>query len=87
MRQRAFTLFARAHDEVRRVVTYLRWHEDDASVLFPTVFGGARKQARSERPTEGAPVLNASTPVTSTSPSPAIKNTIPVGMPGSSPTD
>jgi hypothetical protein len=87
MRQRAFTLFARAHDEVRRVVTYLRWHEDDANALFPTVFGGARKQARTERPTDGAPVSNASPPVASGSPSPAIKNTIPVGMPGSPPTD
>lgn len=34
----AFTLFARIYDETRRGVTYLRWREDDAHLLVPTLY-------------------------------------------------
>ncbi|MBL9027435.1 MAG: hypothetical protein JNL21_34910 [Myxococcales bacterium] len=88
-RQRAFTLFARAHDEVRRIVTYLRWHEDDANTIFPTVFGGRNKQ-RTERPEPQpiAPPGNGGSIVTPPAPgaTPAPTNgSAAIGMPGSSP--
>jgi hypothetical protein len=37
---RAFTLFTRAHDQVRRAVTYLRWNEGDADTLAPSLYKG-----------------------------------------------
>ncbi len=91
-RQRAFTLFAKAHDEVRRVVTYLRWHDDDANTIFPTVFGGGRAKQRTEKPAPESPATPApanggATPTTTAqpaSPAPANGSTA-IGMPGSSP--
>ena len=46
-RARAFTLFARAYDDARRFITFLRWREGDADVIVPSLFrgrGGRRKQ-------------------------------------------
>lgn len=37
-RQRAFTLFVRAYEECRRAATYLRWHEDDADDIAPSLW-------------------------------------------------
>jgi hypothetical protein len=34
----AFTVFARAYDEARRGVTYLRWREGDAHLLVPSLY-------------------------------------------------
>lgn len=39
-RVRAFTLFVHAYDEVRRAVYYLRWHDDDADTLAPSLYKG-----------------------------------------------
>lgn len=38
-RQRALTLFMRSYDEVRRVVSYLRWREGDADRIAPSAYG------------------------------------------------
>lgn len=38
LRTQAFTLFARAYDECRRGVTYLRWHHGDALAVAPTLY-------------------------------------------------
>jgi hypothetical protein len=35
---RAWTLFARAYDELRRAVTYVRWDEGDANAIAPSLF-------------------------------------------------
>jgi hypothetical protein len=44
-RQRAFTLFISAYDNVRRVVTFLRWNEDDVDEIAPSLYGkGARRK-------------------------------------------
>lgn len=40
LRQRAFTLLARAWDEVRRGVFYLRWHEGEEEQLAPSLYAG-----------------------------------------------
>ena len=47
IRNRAFTLFMRAYDEVRRVVTFLRWHKDDVGDIAPSLYTG--KTRRKER--------------------------------------
>lgn len=43
-RQRAFTLFAKAYDEVRRCITFLRWKEGDADEIAPSLYSGRRKK-------------------------------------------
>lgn len=40
MRGRAYTLFTRAYDDVRRVVSYLRWQEGDADSFAPALHPG-----------------------------------------------
>lgn len=45
-RARAFTLFARAYDECRRVITYVRWHEGDADRVAPSLFTKSARRAR-----------------------------------------
>jgi hypothetical protein len=39
-RQRAFTLLVDAYDEVRRGVSFLRWHEGDADAIAPSLYAG-----------------------------------------------
>lgn len=41
---RAFTLMVKAYDELRRGITFLRWHEDDADALAPSIYGGKRRK-------------------------------------------
>lgn len=53
-RNRAFTLFARAYDQCRRAVTYLRWDEGDADTYAPSIYGYRRPQA-APAPTADAP--------------------------------
>ena len=39
-RVRAYTLFVRAYDQVRRALTYLRWDEGDADRIAPSLYKG-----------------------------------------------
>lgn len=50
-RQRAFTLFVRAYEECRRAVSYLRWHQDDAEEIAPSLRTnrGPRSSSTAER--------------------------------------
>jgi hypothetical protein len=45
-RQRAFTLFVKAYDQVRRAVQYLRWDEDDIDRIVPSLYAVARTASR-----------------------------------------
>ncbi|HEX4334524.1 MAG TPA: hypothetical protein VH062_01350 [Polyangiaceae bacterium] len=38
LRTRAFTLFVNAYDQVRRAVSYLRWDDDDAGTVAPSLY-------------------------------------------------
>jgi hypothetical protein len=52
-RLRAFTLFMRTYDEVRRAVTYLRWKKNDADDIAPSLYagrGGRGKKTEVEPP-------------------------------------
>src|SRR5688572_5909064 len=48
-RRRAFSLFARAYDQARRAVIYLRWDQGDADDIAPSLYagrGGSRRRSR-----------------------------------------
>jgi hypothetical protein len=53
-RERAFTLFYRAYDELRRAVTFLRWHDGDIEQLVPTLFLRSGKR-KGEAASDGKP--------------------------------
>ncbi len=50
MRQRAYTLMATTYNEVRRMITFLRWNEDDADRIAPSLFRGRGKGRRRKEP-------------------------------------
>lgn len=54
-RQRAFSLFANAYDEVRCAISYFRWHEGDLEKIAPSIYGGRKvsKKSDEEAPTVG----------------------------------
>jgi hypothetical protein len=47
-RDRAFTLFMRSYDEIQRVVSYLRWKQNDADTIAPTLYAHRPRKARSQ---------------------------------------
>lgn len=59
MRVRAFTLFTRAYDNVRRAIIYLRWHEGDADSIAPSLYvgrsNGKKKPATDDKPNAPTP--------------------------------
>lgn len=62
LRQRAFSRFARAWDEARRAVLYLRWHHGDADILAPSLYvgrGAPHAKEAPNAPTPAAPVAPA----------------------------
>lgn len=93
IRQQAMTLLLKSYEEVRRAVTYLRWHRFDADTICPTVYGTRnRKGAGSEQPNPAEPGAN-TTPGTGTEPDPAHgtppatagQHPVPQGVPGAAP--
>lgn len=52
-RQRAFTLFASAYNEVRRIVIFYRWHHDDVNRLAPSIYRGRGGRGKAAKGTEG----------------------------------
>lgn len=51
-RIRAYSLMARAYDQCRRALTYLRWDEDDVSLIAPPLQTGRGRKAAKEEPVE-----------------------------------
>ncbi len=96
-RQRAFTLFVQAYDQVRRAVSYLRWDHGDADRIVPSLYAGRGGRRRGEpetdvpTPTNGngngatPPVVTTPAPIQPVNaPAPA-PVTAPTGMPGNDP--
>ena len=52
-RSRAYTLFYRAYDELRRAVTFLRWHDEDADRIAPALFLRSAAPRKGEKPGNG----------------------------------
>lgn len=60
-RMRAFTLLVRAHDELRRALTYLRWAEGDADRILPSIYknrGRRRRAGKEDAVTAAMPTAN-----------------------------
>jgi hypothetical protein len=65
LRDRALTSLVRHYDEVRRVVTYVRWHQGDADELVPSLFA-RNKPRRRRREAEPKAEPNVETPTSET---------------------
>ncbi|WP_437290179.1 hypothetical protein [Sorangium sp. So ce406] len=54
-RARAFALLVHAYDQIRRAVAFLRWDEEDADVIAPSLYKGRTGRATSSTDTTAAP--------------------------------
>ena len=71
IRQKAFTLFVNRYDEVRRAVTFLRWHAGDIDTIAPSLYAGRTRKpsddagdtpAGPDAPTNATPAISPATP-------------------------
>ncbi len=87
-RQRNFTLFAQAYDQVRRAISYLRWDNEDLERIAPSLYGGRvvnRKKGDDTQPgaapaagtTAGATANGAATATATPHPAPVAGVTAP----------
>jgi len=89
MRQKAFTLFVELYDELRRIVSFLRWHEGDADEFAPSIH--EKKATRKTPPEKGAAdkasgAASAETAAPATAPAPVAEDkAAPPAMRGGSP--
>lgn len=94
-RQRNFTLFLNAYDQVRRAVSFLRWNEGDVDRIAPSLYSGrGNSNARSKSDPQPDPTLPAPVPggtTTAPAPTPGGPSAPPhvtapaAGLPGASP--
>jgi hypothetical protein len=73
IRNRAFTIVIELYDQARRAIQYLRWKEDDADTIAPSLFAARSARKRTETPKPPAPTppvppVTGGSPVTGTSP-------------------
>jgi hypothetical protein len=85
-RQRAYTLFLRGYDQLRRAAEYLRWHDGDADEYVPSLYNTGRRKRGSEviAAQPQVPVAPQPPGVAKPEPAKATSNVAP-GMPGSDP--
>ena len=91
LRQRAFTLFMNAYDDVRRAVSYLHWSDGNADEVAPSLFAGRGGRGTPDQPDPAPAPPEPPTPVTTM---PAVTHSAPalvpdavtaIGLPSSSP--
>ena len=87
LRQRAFTLFTNAYDDVRRAVSFLHWSDGNADQIAPSLYAGRGGRGSPDAPPAPAPVpTDPATPPAAQAASPAAPVVAtPVGLPGSVP--
>lgn len=69
IRQRALTLLLLAYDETRRAIQFLRFHDDDAESITPSLYAGRGGRGKpADDAVGGDPVLAAGTPDEGTTP-------------------
>lgn len=92
LRIRAYTQMVITWDEIRRVITFLRWHQGDVDAVAPSLWAGrGRRSDESER--TATPVVAGPTPAQPTTPAtpatpvvtPPATPPIAPGLPGASP--
>jgi hypothetical protein len=76
-RDRAFTLFSRSYDQIRRAVLYLRWDENDGDEIAPSLYG-RRKNGADEKQDPAAPVLASPAPTPGVPTGPVAPPVVPV---------
>lgn len=54
-RQRHFTLFVKAYDQVRRAISYLRWNENDLEQIAPSLYVAGRASGKKKTDTSEPP--------------------------------
>jgi hypothetical protein len=69
VRQKAYSLFFHDYDAVQRIVHFVRWAEDDADDVAPSLFTGRRTSRRGSKTTPATPVAP-SMPATPSTPGP-----------------
>lgn len=90
-RLKAFTLFVRTYDEVRRAVSFLRWQDGDTSSIAPSLYAGRGGRGKGEvdppavAPTAPAGAASASTTpsvvaASTTAPTPLAARVAPLGL-------
>jgi hypothetical protein len=86
-RQRNFTLFLNAYDQVRRAVGFLRWNEDDADRIAPSLYAGrGNSNARSRPDPQPVPPPPAPTAASTRALAPGSHASVAAaGLPGASP--
>jgi hypothetical protein len=92
-RQRHFTLFVNAYDQVRRAISFLRWDEDDLESIAPSLYAGRGGRGKTDNPQPTpAPVPPVPAPIVTSataSATPAAPNSAAsapaAGLPGASP--
>jgi hypothetical protein len=99
IRAQALTLLLRSYDEVRRAVLFLRWKDDDADIIAPSLYAGrggkGHPDAKDPAPAQPAPApapgsatpapgAVVSAPAPATAPAPAPARSA-AGMPGAPP--
>lgn len=86
MRQRAFTLFVRAYDEVRRVIGFLRWKQGDLDTIAPSLYAGrSARRAKSDPAPAGTPAPSEAAAQPTPTPSPVAPVAHAPAAPGASP--
>jgi hypothetical protein len=90
IRKRAFSLFVSAYDHARRAVHYLRWKEDDADKIAPSLYSGRTTvKQKAETPANPTPPVAPATAVPASlvakAPSVPVPAEPPIGHPNSNP--
>lgn len=62
IRSRAFTLFVKAYEDIRRAVTYLRWHEHDVDHITPSLYAGRGGKRKTDVPAPKPPASSPGAP-------------------------
>jgi hypothetical protein len=75
IRQQAMTLLMGAYDETRRAIVFLRWHDNDADSIAPSLYAGKTRHSTDAAPAPTPPEPPANppspTPPVATPPAPA----------------
>jgi len=92
LRQQAFSLLINAYNEVRRAISFLRWHEQDVDSIAPSLWSGRGARPAPEpipEPAPGGPTApsGSSSPASTGAATPTGVANQPagVGLPGSAP--
>jgi hypothetical protein len=87
LRQQAMTLLMDSYEEVRRGIGYLRYHEEDADTIAPSLYANRKRKAvQGDDPTEPGPAPTQAAPAPGTTAAPAhVTPPVAPGLPGASP--